>query len=207
MKKSLAIPYRTPPRTGTPRWRTRGAVVALGIGLWLAIVVAYAWPNWAMVAYRLIYDGGVLICWLAAALGIGAALLPAFLPDRPSSGSVLFRGVTAAALGLGVLSLLTLELGLAGALNSPSAIVLLVAGIAAGSVRLVRGWNGENTARDRLAAPAAAIAGGPSPSPGTPGEGRGEGLHAVAAKAEIRPHPNPLPAYRERGPENSTHHL
>ena len=91
--------------------------------LCVVTLFAYAGAGWAEVTFRLLTDGILLIVWLAAAYGIGS-LLP--LPE--SAGAM--RGVTRIATGLGVMSLATLGLGLAGAMNRVSAIALLVVGMA-----------------------------------------------------------------------------
>jgi hypothetical protein len=117
----------------------------LAVVLWLVIVFAYTWPGWGMTLYRLIVDGGVLLLWAAAAMGVGAWILHLFgaTGDANGDGTALHLA-TIAALGLGTFSLVTLGLGLAGWLNHWTAIGLLAAGIVAGILRLFRtGWRGE----------------------------------------------------------------
>ena len=113
--------------------------------MWLVIVFAYTWPAWAMTLYRLLVDGGVLLLWAAAAMGLGAWILPFFRAtgDEKGDGALLHLG-TIAALGLGTFSLMILGLGLAGWLNHWTAIGLLAAGILAGILRLFRTrWRGQ----------------------------------------------------------------
>ena len=78
----------------------------------LAIVLAYAGPSWALAFLRLILDGGCLFLWLAAATGFGIWLLRFFEPPANP-----LHYITATALGLGLLSLITLLLGLIGLLK------------------------------------------------------------------------------------------
>ncbi|HSU66993.1 MAG TPA: hypothetical protein VLJ39_08990, partial [Tepidisphaeraceae bacterium] len=108
-------------------WRRRGTVVVLGVAVWLGMVFYYTWPAWAMALYRLIADGGTMLLWLGAAVGLGSVLLRPLGAMEENDKGVL-RFVTAAALGLGTMSLLILALGLAGWLNRATAIGLLAAG-------------------------------------------------------------------------------
>ncbi|MDQ3441574.1 MAG: hypothetical protein M3478_14620 [Planctomycetota bacterium] len=86
-------------------------------------IFAYAGPGWAEVTFRLLTDGILLVVWLAAAYGIGSVV------PLPATASPM-RGVTRIAIGLGAMSLLTLGLGLAGAMNRMTAFALLGIGIA-----------------------------------------------------------------------------
>ena len=113
-------------------------LLVLAVILWLAVVLAYTAGAWELAAYRLIVDGGILVAWLVAAAGAGSALLPLFPATDPKADSALLRWTTAIALGLGVFSLTTLGLGLAGWLNRATAIALLAPGISAGAAKLVR---------------------------------------------------------------------
>lgn len=132
------------PEQQVPFWLRHSTVLLASIVLWLLIVFAYTWPSWAMVLYRLLFDGGVLALWLVASIGIGVCLLPLFRADDAKSNAWLLSIATAAALGMGVLGLLTLALGLLGWLNQGTAIALIVLGILAGIARLFRtGWRGK----------------------------------------------------------------
>ena len=140
-----------------PAWNRRGALLALGFLLWLTLVVTYAWPTPAMSLFRVLgqpetanpimshfgrlitRDAGVLLLWLLAATGFGAALLPMFESDGRDDLRLLLRFATAAGLGLGTLSLLTLGLGVAGWLNQTTAIALLATGGLAGAARWLTG--------------------------------------------------------------------
>jgi hypothetical protein len=122
---------------------SRGLAIFVGLTLWLALVFIYTWPAWAMVLYRLLFDGGLLLLWLAAAVGAGSLLLPLFQAFDPEADGRLLGCVTAAAMGLGMLSLTVLGLGLLGWLNRATAVGLLAAGILAGIIRtlaLRRRW-------------------------------------------------------------------
>lgn len=117
----------------------------LAVGLWLLIVFTYTWPAVPMTLYRLIVDGGVLLLWLFAAAGLGAWVLALFRSDEPNDRTWALRFSTVAALGLGLISLLTLTLGLLGWLNQWSAIALLALGGIGGLARLIRTrWCGES---------------------------------------------------------------
>jgi len=117
-------------------WRRRGTVVVLGVAVWLGMVFYYTWPAWAMALYRLIADGGTMLLWLGAAVGLGSVLLRPLGAMEENDKGVL-RFVTAAALGLGTMSLLILALGLAGWLNRATTIGLLAAGWGLGIAILV----------------------------------------------------------------------
>jgi hypothetical protein len=104
--------------------------------LCLVVVFAYAGGAWASALYRLLTDGVLLLVWLACATGLGAAVLVALpLGDDAKPGRLLHL-VTAAALGIGLLSLATLGLGLAGWLNRGTACALLGCGAVAGGLLL-----------------------------------------------------------------------
>lgn len=114
-----------------PIWNRRGTIVLAGAALCLIIILAYAGTSWPLALYSLLTDGLLAIVWLVAAYGLGMLVL---LPDpaRP------MRGVTCVALGLGALSLLTLGLGLVGAMNRGAAVALLGIGVALTVWRLLR---------------------------------------------------------------------
>jgi hypothetical protein len=98
--------------------------------LCLILFLAYAGISWPLALYPLLTDGVLALLWVVAAYGLGS-LVP--LPDVGP-----LRGLTRIALGLGATSLLTLGLGLAGAMNRVAAFAMLGAGIAITLMRLVR---------------------------------------------------------------------
>ena len=69
-------------------WQTHGALLLAALGLWLAIVLAYAGPSWALALLRLILDGGCSSCGLlprpASVYGFSDSLS---LPPIPSTTS------------------------------------------------------------------------------------------------------------------------
>jgi len=117
--KSEVIPQLLP-------WQRRGVLIGAAVILLAVVVIAYAGDNWAIVVYRLLADGMLAAVWLSAAVGIGALLIW----NLKFEVSNVLRLVTSAALGLGILSLLTLFLGLAGWLNRATTIALIVVGLA-----------------------------------------------------------------------------
>jgi len=126
----------------------RSSLLVLAIAFWLVIVFAYTWPAGAMTLYRLIVDGGALLLWLIAAVGLGSWALPIFRSRDGIEDQGALHLATLAALGLGAFSLITLALGLAGRLNQSTAIGLLGVGILAAIARVVRtGWRGEDEQR------------------------------------------------------------
>ena len=125
--KPLEHAPRGPARPARPGLRLpAGAPVVLALG----VAFAGAGASAAMLAYRLITDGGIAVACFAAATGIGWGVARR-LPAPP-----LLRWVTAAALGLGMMSLGILGLGLAGWLNGLTAWGLLGAGWGLGALWL-----------------------------------------------------------------------
>jgi hypothetical protein len=104
-----------------------GAPVAVA----LAIAFAGSGASAGLLAYRLCTDGVIAVLWLIAATGIGWGLLRRMAMPR------LLRFATAAALGLGVMSLVLLGLGLLGWLNAVTAWGILGAGWGLGVFWLV----------------------------------------------------------------------
>jgi hypothetical protein len=105
------------------------------------VTFAYAGPGWASALYRLLTDGTLALVWLLSAAGIGSVVLRVFplssVPGGEGRGEGrLLEFVTAAALGLGFVSLIVLGLGLAGWLNRFTAWTLLAIGLVAGGVQL-----------------------------------------------------------------------
>jgi hypothetical protein len=140
-----ALSYSTgeAPRPTGAWWQRRGTIVALGLALWLGLIFFYVGGAWPMALYRLIVDGGVMLLWLGGAAGLGSILLLLNRATHIAADRGALRFVTAAALGLGAFSLITLGLGLAGWLNRGTAIGLVGIGVIAGIIRLKqRKWNG-----------------------------------------------------------------
>ncbi len=94
-------------------------------GLFAITLVLLARSNWAMVVYRLVTDGVLALVWIASAWGWGTVLLRRVSID---SNRVL-RVVTEIAMGLGLISLVTLGLGLIGSLNAVTSWAILLAGV------------------------------------------------------------------------------
>jgi hypothetical protein len=160
---------------------SRSVVIAYCAALCLGILFAYAGRHWMSVLYRLLADGLVLGAWLACAAGLGSAVLllfpiaegppdgpagrgarPARDPSRVSgSASELLHWVTATALGLGLFSLGTLGLGLAGLLNYSTAVGMLATGAALGIIAFSRSdvWRHRATFGDSTSAWLSAPAG------------------------------------------------
>lgn len=129
-------------------WRRRGTVLAVGLPLWLALVFYYTSPSWAIVLYRLLVDGGTVLLWLAGVAGLGSVLLWLTRAADVAADRGALRFVTAAALGIGVFSLIVLGLGLIGWLNRGTAFGLVAVGIIAGGARLARlNWKGHPQGR------------------------------------------------------------
>jgi hypothetical protein len=84
--------------------------------------------RWALILLRL-PDFLILILWLTAATGLGAAILK--IARYHATENTLLHLVISTALGLGILSLLTLLLGLFTSLPSATAWTLLAAGLLA----------------------------------------------------------------------------
>jgi len=119
------------------RWKSRGLLLALLIGLTLLASIIYAGPAFGTVSYRLMFDGGLTLLWLASATGLGQFIARPLLKDLMSIPAAL-RFVTMAALGLGVMSLALLGLGLVGWLNALTAWGLVGIGLILGIVRIIR---------------------------------------------------------------------
>jgi len=141
--RDTSDPRRGDGRNGlTAALDRRGVAFACGAALFAICVLAYSGGAWALVLYQLATEGPLLAVWLLASLGIGATLLRLFRLRSDDRVPGLLAIVTSIALGLGVLSILTLALGLAGVLNRFTAIGVLVVGIGlavVGAVRYGRG--------------------------------------------------------------------
>jgi hypothetical protein len=125
------MPIRTKPRPRRvePAADATGAASGLNwiLLIWLGLAVAsFAWVcrwNTGAALICLGTDGAILILWLAAACGWGWFFL------RRAEIGLLYRVVTATALGIGVMSLIVLGLGLLGRLNRVTAEVLIPVGV------------------------------------------------------------------------------
>jgi len=119
------------------RWKSRGLLLALLIGLTLLTSIIYAGPAFGTVSYRLMFDGGLALLWLASATGLGQLIARPLLKDLVSIPAAL-RFTTMAALGLGLMSLALLGLGLLGWLNALTAWGLVGIGLILGIARIIR---------------------------------------------------------------------
>jgi hypothetical protein len=125
-KEPLAAPARRAPR------------MPVGVEFTFALAVAFigASGSVGLLAYRLCTDGVIAILWMLSATGVGWGIA------RRLPGTRLLRTVTAAALGLGVISLVALALGLGGWLNLAVAWLLLGAGWGLGAMWVVLHYKG-----------------------------------------------------------------
>ena len=114
--------------TPTPRAPGRRTYWPAGAPAVLALGVAFveAGSSGGMLAYRLLTEGMLAAAWLAAMTGLGWV----FVRKLPVPS--LLRLATAAAMGMGMVSLWVLGLGLAGWMNGAMAWGIFLAGIAAG---------------------------------------------------------------------------
>ncbi len=97
-----------PPFPKNPRTFLITAIV-----LFLLSILLFAQNAWSEIFYRLLTDGILCLLWIISAFGWGA-FLPSICKKKPSASqelSQLFHLITATALGLGILSLLTLAAG------------------------------------------------------------------------------------------------
>jgi hypothetical protein len=132
-----------------PPSRRADLLIAASAGIILLCLLFYAGTDWAMVLYRLLTDGLLAVAWVAAAFGWGRRILDFdraagdrrffFFPNPKSKiQDLLLSTVTAAALGLGLLSLIFLLLGLAGWLNFWAVFCLLAIGVVLALLPLAR---------------------------------------------------------------------
>lgn len=105
--------------------------------LTIAGAALFVGPAWGVVLNRLMVDGGAAMAWLGGAWGIGA-VLHRIVCRWDVSQSLLIQ-LTRIGIGLGVISLLTLGLGLAGWLNQPLAWGIMLAPALLG---IVLTWHG-----------------------------------------------------------------
>ncbi|MDB5331672.1 MAG: hypothetical protein JWP03_2823 [Phycisphaerales bacterium] len=137
---------------GPWRFSSRGSLLVLIVLLPVVGALAYCGPAWAVVLYRLIVDGGVMLLWLGAATGVGLLALRVMGGEGGNAPGILHI-VTAAGLGLGGMALSALGLGLIGWLNFGTAVAMLAVGWLMG-VAALWGRDFGSTAREWLAAPA-----------------------------------------------------
>jgi hypothetical protein len=155
------------------RLNRRSAAIVACVLLCLSVLFAYAGGAWASALYRLLTDGVLLFVWLACATGLGAAVLVMLPLGKDATPGRLLHLVTSAALGLGLFSLVTLGLGLAGWLNRGTSCALLACGVIAGLVR-IHLW------RRRIARASPHSNAGETPAPRYIGDAIREWLNAPA---------------------------
>lgn len=106
--------------------RQRLAVLLLAVVALTPFILA---PGaFALILLQLMVDGPLLLAWIGAGYGLGslvALLLRGRRSFQPSASPVL-KVVTQIAIGLGLLSLLTLLLGVLGVLKQPTTIAVLL---------------------------------------------------------------------------------
>jgi hypothetical protein len=107
-------------------------IFLVGFGLFAILFEAAAGSSNVPI-FRLLVEGTVLAIWLAAMLGLGAWILRAISPKQAVAPIT-----TAAALGIGLTSLICCGLALAGWLNRGTAWALLLACAFAGFVWIAR---------------------------------------------------------------------
>jgi hypothetical protein len=123
-----------------PPWDRRGLLIGAGAGEVVLAVLAYAGASAPVVIYQLLLDGAFVLACLLGAAGWGACILARQARNDGDGGDGVLRFTTATALGLGLISLATLSLGLAGWLNRGTAAGLVVGGLVAGGVLAWRRW-------------------------------------------------------------------
>jgi hypothetical protein len=141
------------PPARRPRWDRRDFALVCGAAIFVGTTLGYAGQSWAAALYQLLSDGLLLAVWLLGAAGLGAALLRPFLHDDDVRDAGVLWFVSAAAMGLGLFSLFSLGLGLAGLLNRATAWALPLGGLAIAVVRVaLRGKAALRGAEDSLKA-------------------------------------------------------
>ena len=116
-------------------WTSRGILLIAMILFPLAGVLFYSGSAWAAVLIRLVADGAMIAVWLVGAMGLGLFSLRALRLWEEAAPTVL-RTVVAAAMGLGIMSLVLLGLGLAGALHAFSAWAIVCVGWMLGGISI-----------------------------------------------------------------------
>jgi hypothetical protein len=104
------------------------AILGCFLALFFAVFLYIAGESWGVALYRLIADGGAVLLWLISAAGYGWVLLRILGIRRTQSSNAILEFVTAAALGLGAMSLVILGLGLLGSLHHAPAICITAIG-------------------------------------------------------------------------------
>ncbi|HEY7120445.1 MAG TPA: hypothetical protein VH475_27925, partial [Tepidisphaeraceae bacterium] len=128
MARSNSKPARRDP-LGVDRPRanlaaSRGAFAAVFALIVVLVIVMYAQERWLAVVSVALFDGGLVVAWVVSAWLLGAAIVRGI--GLPLRGALGFA--TAAATGMGAMSLAALGLGLAGTLNRWSVLAILLAG-------------------------------------------------------------------------------
>jgi len=124
-------------------WQSRAAAALVGAGITLGVLLYFAGRSSMLILQGLLIDGLIVPGWMLGATGLGWAALDALRLGGQQEPR-LFRLVTAAATGLGILSLLILGMALAGWLNHNTTISLMVAGLVCGLAKIARvrqKWN------------------------------------------------------------------
>ena len=126
------------PPAQRPRWDRRDFAIVCGAAIFVGTTFGYAGQSWAAALYQLLSDGLLIAFWLLGATCLVAALVRPFLREDDVRDAGVLWFVTSAATGLGVFSLITLGLGLAGWLNQATAWALPSAGLVTAIVRFAR---------------------------------------------------------------------
>jgi hypothetical protein len=109
-------------------WNSNGALLLAWAILFAAVLGYYTGPRWLAVVTVTLLDGSVALAWAAAGAALGWVVLRLMRFDVRGTLAL----ATSAGLGLGILSLLVLALGLMGAANQVSMLVLMGASVALG---------------------------------------------------------------------------
>jgi hypothetical protein len=126
MKKTIQ-----PSATATQVDRSAIYFALCALALLVGSIGAMASGMWPIVLDRLVGDGVIILIWLFAAVGFGAAILSIC---KIACKSIALMFASAAGIGFGVMSLVTLALGLFGALSRQAAAALLAIGLTLGIV-------------------------------------------------------------------------
>jgi hypothetical protein len=141
-RKTHANEYASPDSANPrPSRLSRRLLLTACALLTLIVTFGYAGESWAIALYRLLADGVFLVAWLIAAAGFGATILlvlPLHNTKSEEDRETLLHWVTAIALGLGVISIATLGLGLAGWLSRASSFTMLGVGGVLGLLIIAR---------------------------------------------------------------------
>jgi hypothetical protein len=135
-----------PAKTDLPMiawWFRAWVLIAAFAVIVLASSLVAAGASWLLVVSAMPGECLLLVVWLVACYGIGRLVLRAFVRDHS-----IFEVVSSVALGMGIISVLMLLLGLAGAINRPVAIAILLVGVALAIWNLK---NRENASPPKLA--------------------------------------------------------